>query len=75
MKLTIEIFVEGRWQDAASITFSEPDQGRASLTLLGYAFDYALEFMERDDEHACSSNLPAVLMENYRSRPAVNLTR
>lgn len=60
--LTVQILVDGQWQDAAELTLSQPERGAASPTTLGYNLDYALRWMERDDEHACGLNLPVAVM-------------
>ncbi|QIL90812.1 hypothetical protein GNX18_14300 [Microbulbifer sp. SH-1] len=46
--LTVQILVDGQWQDAAELTLSQPERGAASPTTLGYNLDYALRWMERD---------------------------
>ena len=60
--LTIQIFLEGKWQDAAELSIKQPQLGRGGPVRLGYEFDYALKYQYRDDEHACSLTLPVELM-------------
>jgi serine/threonine-protein kinase HipA len=69
-KLTLQVFIAGKWQDAALLDIPEPDTGRAGRATLGYEPpSYALEWMEHDDEHAISLNCPVDLMQTYRSKP------
>lgn len=62
MPLTIQIFHTGQWHDAADLDFPAPERGRAGPARLAYRQDYSLEWMARDDEHACSLTLPVELM-------------
>ncbi len=66
MSLTIQIFHTGQWHDAADLDIPAPDKGRAGSARLAYRQDYALEWMGRDDEHACSLTLPVELMLTHR---------
>lgn len=67
MPLTLQTFHNGHWHDAAELFLDVPDQGRQGAARLGYETGYAVEWMGRDDEHACSLRLPVELMETYRS--------
>lgn len=60
--LTIQIYLDGHWHDAAELTLQQPQLGRGGAVRLGYEFDYALQWLDRDDEHACSLTLPIELM-------------
>jgi serine/threonine-protein kinase HipA len=62
MSLTIQIFHTGQWHDAADLTIPVPEKGRAGAARLSYRQDYALAWLEQDDEHACSLTLPVELM-------------
>ncbi len=62
MPLTIQIFHTGQWHDAADLDIPAPERGRAGPARLAYRLDYSLEWMARDDEHACSLTLPVELM-------------
>lgn len=62
MQLTIQIFHTGQWHDAADLEIPAPEKGRAGPARLSYRQDYALAWMEHDDEHACSLTLPVELM-------------
>ncbi|MEC9482699.1 MAG: HipA domain-containing protein [Halomonas sp.] len=67
MPLTIQLFHHGQWHDAAVLTVDDPGRGRQGPVALGYETGYAIEWMRRDDEHACSLNLPVELMLNHHS--------
>lgn len=70
MNLTVQSYLQGRWQDAAQLNLTSPDQGRGEECLLGYhPQTYALENMGRDDLPACSLRLPVDLMQTYRAKP------
>ncbi|MBL1377778.1 type II toxin-antitoxin system HipA family toxin [Zobellella iuensis] len=62
IKLTIQIYQQGNWQDAAELIIAQPQLGRGGPVRLGYDFDYAIQFQYRDDEHACGLALPVELM-------------
>ena len=66
MSLTIQLFHHGQWHDAAELQIDDPKAGRRGTIALGYSTDYAIDWMGRDDEHACSLNLPVELMLLYR---------
>ncbi|KPQ21981.1 MULTISPECIES: type II toxin-antitoxin system HipA family toxin [unclassified Halomonas] len=65
--LTIQAFHHGQWHDAAELVIESPEQGRRGPARLGYITDYALEWLDRDDEHACSLRLPIELMNTHQS--------
>ncbi|EXJ12587.1 MULTISPECIES: type II toxin-antitoxin system HipA family toxin [Nitrincola] len=67
MELGIEIYYAGQWHEAAVLELLQTDQGRQSAVRLMYQQDYALNWMFRDDLHACSLNLPVELMLNHTS--------
>lgn len=69
MPLTIQIFHHGQWHDAAELTLADPPLGRQGAAQLGYETGYAIAWMSRDDEHACSLRLPVELMLVYRATP------
>lgn len=62
ISLTIQIFLQGSWHDAAKLTLNQPALGRGGSVRLSYEFDYALQWFDRDDEHACGMTLPVTLM-------------
>ncbi len=65
--LTVQIFHNGRWDDAATIAFPSPDAGRGGALQLEYEQAYALGWQFHDNAHACSLVLPVDLMRVYRS--------
>ena len=65
--LTVQAFHHGQWHDAAELVIEHPEQGRRGPARLGYITDYALEWLDRDDEHACSLRLPIELMNTHQS--------
>lgn len=67
MLLTVQAFHHGQWHDAAELMIEYPEQGRRGPARLGYITDYALERLDRDDEHACSLRLPIELMNTHHS--------
>lgn len=73
MQLTIQTYVEGQWCDAAQLTLTNPEQGHAGESLLGYHPQaYALEHLGHDGLAACSLRLPVDLMQIYRAKPWFN---
>lgn len=66
-QLTIQILVANAWVDMAMLTLLQPELGAASPSRLGYEFEYAINWMDRNDEHACSLALPVYLMVEHRS--------
>jgi len=70
MPLTFQIFHQNLWQDAAVLDITDPVAGRHGWASLSYhPVSYALENLGRNDECACSLNLPVDLMQTYRSQP------
>lgn len=67
--LTIQIFVDSEWQDAALLDVKEPRKGRESLSLLAYDFDYALRYLDRNDLAGCSLAYPVMLIGSHRAQP------
>lgn len=66
--LTLQLFTENQWQDAALLEIPLPEAGRISSATLGYEPpSYALEWMDHDDERAVSINCPVDLMQTYRA--------
>jgi len=65
--LTVQAFHQGQWHDAAELVFEHPERGRRGPARLGYLTDYALEWLDHDDEHACSLRLPIELMNTHQS--------
>ena len=67
--LTLQLFIKGRWHDAAQLNIQHPHQGRESPALLAYNFDYAVEYLDRNDYASCSLNYPVMLIGSYAARP------
>lgn len=65
--LTVQIFHQGQWHDAAELWIEYPVKGRCGPARLGYLINYALEWLDRDDEHACSLRLPIELMNTHQA--------
>ncbi len=72
MNLTIQIFINDAWVDAATLTVVDPGKGASSPCKLGYDFDYALNLINEstisegvNDQRACSVLLPVELMEQH----------
>jgi serine/threonine-protein kinase HipA len=49
MKLKVQAFLEGRWQDALSLTFAQPERLTESLCTSGYELSYLAEHYEQLD--------------------------
>ncbi|PMR72722.1 type II toxin-antitoxin system HipA family toxin [Billgrantia endophytica] len=62
MELTLQIYHGQCWHDAALLEVPQPEQGTHGPARLAYLQTYALDWMFRDDEHACSLTLPVELM-------------
>lgn len=56
--LTVQAFLNAEWQDIALIKFPGSEQGDWFTTQIDYLTDYAIDFLERDDYHACRSTIP-----------------
>lgn len=67
--LTLQLFIKGRWHDAAQLNIQHPHRGRESPSLLAYNFDYAVEYLDRNDYASCSLNYPVMLIGSYAARP------
>lgn len=68
MKLTLQIHHPDGWLDAAELDIPSPDLGTRGPAKLGYFQDYALEWLLRDDEHACSMTLPVELIGKHHGQ-------
>lgn len=58
MRLTIEKFLSGVWQPAATVVFDQPQRGIASACTVEYLGAYALEQMDARGTPALSVHLP-----------------
>ncbi|MBD3895249.1 type II toxin-antitoxin system HipA family toxin [Halomonas sp. ML-15] len=68
MHLTLQLYLNQHWQDVAELELPEPERGIRGRAGLRYRQEYALDWMFRDDEHACSLNLPVELMMTHRGK-------
>lgn len=59
--LTLQAFLNNTWVDIANITFPGSEQNNYRLTELNYHSDYAIDNLDRDDNHAASLNHPVSL--------------
>lgn len=60
-KLTLQLYVENQWWDAAELSFANPQQGISAGCTLGYKSDYLVEYLKKESTHlawSISANLP-----------------
>lgn len=67
--LTLQIYLDGCWQDAALLDCKEPLKGRDSEALLAYDFNYAVDHLDRNDIASCSINYPVMLIGSHFAKP------
>ncbi|SEK19662.1 serine/threonine-protein kinase HipA [Halomonas daqiaonensis] len=67
MELTLQVHFDQSWHDAAVLALPNPDRGTRGASRLRYEPDYAVDWMFRDDHHACSLLLPVELMLTHDS--------
>ncbi|RCV89988.1 type II toxin-antitoxin system HipA family toxin [Vreelandella rituensis] len=67
--MTVQIHIDQAWHDAAELSLLDQDKGVKGTSRLRYATDYAVEWLFRDDLHACSMQLPVELMLTHESSP------
>jgi len=67
--LTLQIYLDGCWHDAAVLDFKEPYKGRDGEALLAYDFNYAVEHLDRNDLVSCSINYPVMLIGSHFAKP------
>lgn len=67
--LTLQLFTDGQWRDAAYLEIQDPHKGRESQALLAYDFDYAVEYFERRDLASCSLIYPVAMVGSHRAKP------
>lgn len=59
---TIELFMDGRWHEAAHVTlFSPPEQGWKAKTYTGYTTEWAVDHARERDAHALASQFAVTL--------------
>lgn len=66
-KLTIQALLDANWLDIAELKLLESKQGSASSSELEYELDYAIQYLDRRDEHACSLSLPVQILVKHES--------
>lgn len=61
---TIELFLNGRWHEAAGVTVNGPlTAGWEAASTSGYTLDHAIAWPGHRDAHACSHSFPVSLTE------------
>ncbi|WP_223272829.1 hypothetical protein [Serratia quinivorans] len=59
--LTLQAFLNNQWIDVANIAFPDAEQQSYKITELHYHTDFAIDYLDRDDNHAVSINHPVSL--------------
>lgn len=67
--LTLQLYLDGTWHDAALLDVKAPQRGRDSEALLAYDFTYAVEHLDRNDIASCSLNYPVMLIGSHFAQP------
>ncbi|MCU5772900.1 HipA domain-containing protein [Erwiniaceae bacterium BAC15a-03b] len=67
--LTLQAFLSNQWVDIAYITFPDSDINSYLVSELEYQSDYAIENLDRDDNHAVSLNHPVSLFFEDNGQP------
>lgn len=67
--LTLQLFIDSEWHDVAQLDIKHPQQGRESPTQLAWEFDYAINYLDRDDCASVSINYPVNLIGSYHAKP------
>lgn len=67
-KLTIQALLNANWLDIAELTLLEPQLGSAGSSELEYQLDYAIQYLDCRDEHACSVSLPVQILIKHESK-------
>lgn len=67
--LTIQAFLQREWVDIAQISFPRSDENNWRITELHYQSDYAIEYLECDDNHAVSLAHPVSLFFEDNGAP------
>jgi serine/threonine-protein kinase HipA len=66
-KFTIQALIDKYWLDIVELKLLDPQRGSASPCELEYQIDYAISYLDKRDEHACSLSLPIQLIIRKRS--------
>lgn len=67
-KLTIQALLDANWLDIAELKLLEPQLGSAGASELEYQLDYAIQYIDYRDEHACSLSLPVQILIKHESK-------
>ena len=67
-KLTIQALLDTKWLDIAELKILEPHKGSASASELVYELEYAISYLDKRDEHACSLALPVQMLIQHESK-------
>ena len=67
-KFTIQALLNANWFDIAELKLLEPKKGSASSCELEYELEYAISYLDKRDEHACSLSLPVQLIIKHESQ-------
>jgi len=67
--LTIQAWLDSKWQDIAIVTFPYSDNDDWRTTEVNYLSDYAIDFLDNDDYHAVSLNHPVSLYFDDGGKP------
>lgn len=60
-RLTLQAFLDNQWVDIGCILFPDSESNEYRVTELEYQPDYAVSYLDRDDNHATSLNHPVAL--------------
>ncbi|MCJ8313821.1 MAG: type II toxin-antitoxin system HipA family toxin [Saccharospirillaceae bacterium] len=66
-ELTLQIFVEQQWHDAAKLQFSEPDKGHNSKVSIIYESKYSAKFYNKNAQFSPSINFPVSFWPEHQS--------
>jgi len=65
---TLQIYIAGAWQDAATLSLTGPREARwRAGVYTGYAIGYAVEHLERRDAAALSAAMPVKFSPRWSS--------
>jgi len=65
--LTLQALIQQQWHDIAILKLVSPEKGAASSSRLGYEFEHSVEWLDCNDEHACSLTLPVQIMIEHEA--------
>lgn len=67
-KFTIQALFDTHWLDIAELKILDPEKGSASPCELEYQIEYAISYLDKRDEHACSLSLPVQLIIKHEAK-------